>query len=1344
MNANIISEDDVTGQYHAFGPTPDPIGVMPAGCTVCSTSCMGNCSGDCTGGCGDANCEGQCSLTCESSCSADCTNTCMETCSGGCNLECVNGCRESCTSGCSGACQGCTGCSGSCIDACVNGCKHSCMNVNTTSGTHAIVPEWPSTGQIEDEDIAELLRVIKSYLNVLMQYDYKRISELDEAVVLHDADRFVGQIVVDGSPEDIGEINLADLNLVISDFDGRTVRITAASLVEFIRANYKNYWVWTPVIEEDEYGNKTTITWNFHSSFDETTPDPIYLADLVSGGIGTVTPEHPGLMPSELFVKLDGKDFIYFQALTGNNTTGEAAPAGTTLIRLAANFNGNTDAINVFNTELLGDLDARYAPAGTYVTEASLNQYKTFVSETYATNAAFTSYQTSVSETYETIANASATYATIVNFNALTNRVATTEANIATLNTNLSNIYTKTQADAKFVERGENARTQVPARVATVVGGTEGKAGLMLPGDIDSINSAIDTAQAASTAVTGLTSRVTANERAIADLVVGQAYATTDYQEGTVTPGTVRIPVTSSVVVGENGAIDIKKYTVTNLIKNSTFVNGFATNWVSASNIDEAISNVEMDSTLNITVATLAFVPDGVISQSFYSDVRDGINISITFKRHASADKIIEVKLDTETYVSHTITHGIGYYVAEFHFDVEDRNYLSSHTLYIHNPDTSNTVSYEIVNIMVQEGRKYTGWNTNPYDAVNNSVNIVTYSNQIKFQDLPEKYTEDVYDQDQVTLLHRAGDYIDPSSSVIMHKNSTYFFIHLTAANTVDGVIRNDAIPLRIDLDTGVCDISGNAVTAGTLRDTADPSITLNVPVAQMNEFFAGTSTSFVKDLNMYNSTDTSVPVANRQLPKVELTFKRTTSGLSSVDLATTPLVGAFDSNTNKNGEIFNDYGNNSATGDYSHASGQNTIATANASTAIGKYNVADGTGVNDPKHLFIVGNGTADNDRSNIVEVSDNYMNLNGIFKQNGQVIDFSTLGKEIVEMSDTDYAALVTKDPNKLYLVYESVVDNRTVIVRDSNGDWKYSASIYGVVAAGSPCSNKFATDSDAPTTPPTKVAPQLSGTDLIFSYTTAEKTVYFQNFSSYSPVAGGRANDMDASNCYFQINDQSYLSYSVVTAADTLHGPFVAAATGDYAEFAVKPKPNGYLRIYKDNKLYATNEPPAASVVSYDSTNSGLTATTAQDAIDELKSISNIQYSTMPTASADLVGEIVQFIGTTDSTYIHGCYYECVNESSVYSWKNVSTDILASANNNGLLSSTMYGTINDIPNTYLSQSDASTTYLSKSDASSTYLSKTDASSTYLTQANAATTYVALADIGLASTSDIDAMFA
>lgn len=46
---------------------------------------------------------------------------------------------------------------------------------------------------------------------------------------------------------------------------------------------------------------------------------------------------------------------------------------------------------------------------------------------------------------------------------------------------------------------------------------------------------------------------------------------------------------------------------------------------------------------------------------------------------------------------------------------------------------------------------------------------------------------------------------------------------------------------------------------------------------------------------------------------------------------------------------------------------------------------------------------------------------------------------------------------------------------------------------------------------------------------------------------------------------------------------------------------------------------------------------------------------QYSTMPTASADNLGEIVQFIGTTDANYTNGYFYKCIaaGEPAVYSW-------------------------------------------------------------------------------------------
>ncbi len=53
--------------------------------------------------------------------------------------------------------------------------------------------------------------------------------------------------------------------------------------------------------------------------------------------------------------------------------------------------------------------------------------------------------------------------------------------------------------------------------------------------------------------------------------------------------------------------------------------------------------------------------------------------------------------------------------------------------------------------------------------------------------------------------------------------------------------------------------------------------------------------------------------------------------------------------------------------------------------------------------------------------------------------------------------------------------------------------------------------------------------------------------------------------------------------------------------------------------------------------------------------------IQVSEMPTAAEALVGTIVQFVGTTDSTYTNGYFYECVSDGEstpTYSWtqKNV----------------------------------------------------------------------------------------
>ena len=72
---------------------------------------------------------------------------------------------------------------------------------------------------------------------------------------------------------------------------------------------------------------------------------------------------------------------------------------------------------------------------------------------------------------------------------------------------------------------------------------------------------------------------------------------------------------------------------------------------------------------------------------------------------------------------------------------------------------------------------------------------------------------------------------------------------------------------------------------------------------------------------------------------------------------------------------------------------------------------------------------------------------------------------------------------------------------------------------------------------------------------------------------------------------------------------------------------------------------------------------------------------QYSTMPTASADYVNKVVQYIGTT-GTYINGYFYKCVNNSGTYSWVNqevqapasgapvIGTVTIAAGNTSGVL--------------------------------------------------------------------------
>lgn len=48
--------------------------------------------------------------------------------------------------------------------------------------------------------------------------------------------------------------------------------------------------------------------------------------------------------------------------------------------------------------------------------------------------------------------------------------------------------------------------------------------------------------------------------------------------------------------------------------------------------------------------------------------------------------------------------------------------------------------------------------------------------------------------------------------------------------------------------------------------------------------------------------------------------------------------------------------------------------------------------------------------------------------------------------------------------------------------------------------------------------------------------------------------------------------------------------------------------------------------------------------------------IQFSVVPTASADYLNRIIQYIGDTTNDYTSGYFYKCILDGSTYKWQNV----------------------------------------------------------------------------------------
>ena len=1127
---------------------------VPADCSVCTSTCVGNCSGSCIGGCGDANCEGQCSLTCESMCSVNCDNLCLGTCTGHCYDTCVNGCKDACTGGCANGCHGCTGCSGGCVSACVDGCKYSCMNVSTADGTSTISPHMPESistlrdmgiiqtdtmpepsaelnnkiyqyigtstdnftngdfykcvnteinvyvwRNVTDTDVKAMLTDIVKYLNELSQYRYTRISELPESVIIQDGDTFAANATYTDE-------ELSDMHLVIANVDNRTVRVSAASLMNYVLHNYQNNWAWTPVPTVDpETGAMTVIDWEYQ--FWENKPQTINLADLITGGVGRVTDEGDGLMPHEMYTELKEKEVMDISFITGKHRNGETA-TGVPVLRFNSQDAG---AINI-NASFAEDLMNTFAQSGDFLTRSVADTlYATIRSEQdlhsllrYVMGpdsvdptepADLPSDQqlltVNIPALYLTKADAASNYAP----KSIASSVETLTLTVGSLQTEVSHFpdtyMTSANADLTYVAIA-NSTTQIPARVpASSDPQSSGTNGLMTPGDVANISSALDDITTINGQISDIYDIISAYDPA--------GYATDQRA------GIVKVPTTSSIKVSAvDGSIDLKKYGVNNLIRNSIFSEGFGNAW-DDTDIDTASSGVNRDTTIDRDIASIAIVADGVLSQEFTSDIRDGFTVGILFKK-SSAAKTIEVKIDSANYVSHTIPSGSGYYIAEFYFTGIDDTEIDDHTLYIHNPDTSNTVLYEMSEIMVQNGKKFTGWNRNPYDISGvNSINILSYDNYIAFKDRPLTYTEDVYAPDGVTIIHHAGDPINPSSSIIMHKDQQYMYMHITALNQIDGQIRQDVIPLRINLTTGACDISGNAVSAGTLIDNTGELVPT---VAEINAMLDGTALSLVDVANeetvstmpepdetyldkvvyytgttgggytqntyyrcVFSNDAYSWQAVSGYTPRYKYALVKTVDGVTT-EIASVPHVGRFTGINNA--EIFNDYVGNTADTAFTHVEGQGNSAlqsatnvhiegAGNTATGSAAYTHIEGTGntaENGAAYNHIEGTGhkaTGSSTHSHIEGISNtnmqSYDHIEGYGNIGGNYSNHSC-GSTMPNGNSLFRSVIVNALPSisytyndEMYLVYDPT--NRTYTAWDVNwssgeGVWENNGSI------------------------------------------------------------------------------------------------------------------------------------------------------------------------------------------------------------------------------------------------------------------------------------------------------------
>lgn len=304
------------------------------------------------------------------------------------------------------------------------------------------------------------------------------------------------------------------------------------------------------------------------------------------------------------------------------------------------------------------------------------------------------------------------------------------------------------------------------------------------------------------------------------------------------------------------------------------------------------------------------------------------------------------------------------------------------------------------------------------------------------------------------------------------------------------------------------------------------------------------------------------------------------------------------------------------ASGEGSHAEGINTRASGTASHVSGKYNDFQ-TG-----DLFEIGNGTSSNARSNIVEVSSTYLNVNGDIQQSGAPIRATTMPTITASMVGAIVQYVGTTDSNyKQGWDYVAVSDGATPPVYSwsplmdttpTNGSANAvtSGGIANLIRKGS-----------------TTNAVRMGSSTSSGTYTLSQG-----DGSTASGYAACAINNGKASGNY------TFAQGTGTTASNTnmaAFGKYNSVVSGDLFEIG-----NGASSSDKSNILEVS---PTALNVNGAIKANGVAYITP--------------YTTMPTVTAAMVGQIAQYMGVTDSNYTRGWFYEAVSDGEsdpTYSWE------------------------------------------------------------------------------------------